>query len=109
MLQALIFDVDGTLADTESLHREAFNHAFAQAGLRDGLPDELGFGSDGHFAHAVAAFHGQPLAHVDFRKEHFLLHQLDYGAGNIHASYLHVHPAAVPEAIVRFMDACAKQ
>lgn len=33
MLQALIFDVDGTLADTESLHREAFNHAFAQAGL----------------------------------------------------------------------------
>lgn len=31
------------------------------------------------------------------------------GAGNIHASYLHVHPAAVPEAIVRFVDACAKQ
>ncbi|HZO21883.1 MAG TPA: HAD-IA family hydrolase [Steroidobacteraceae bacterium] len=27
-LQALIFDVDGTLADTEELHREAFNTAF---------------------------------------------------------------------------------
>ena len=32
-LQALIFDVDGTLADTEDLHREAFNHAFAELGL----------------------------------------------------------------------------
>ncbi len=32
-LQAFIFDVDGTLADTEQAHREAFNHAFAQEGL----------------------------------------------------------------------------
>ena len=33
MLQALIFDVDGTLADTEGAHRAAFNAAFAQVGL----------------------------------------------------------------------------
>jgi HAD superfamily hydrolase (TIGR01509 family) len=33
MLNALIFDVDGTLADTESLHLEAFNHAFEQTGM----------------------------------------------------------------------------
>jgi HAD superfamily hydrolase (TIGR01509 family) len=33
MLNALIFDVDGTLADTESVHLQAFNHAFAQEGL----------------------------------------------------------------------------
>ncbi|NVO07064.1 MAG: HAD-IA family hydrolase [Rhodoferax sp.] len=33
MLQALIFDVDGTLANTEDAHRAAFNQAFAQAGL----------------------------------------------------------------------------
>lgn len=33
-LRALIFDVDGTLADTErDGHRVAFNHAFAEAGL----------------------------------------------------------------------------
>jgi HAD superfamily hydrolase (TIGR01509 family) len=32
-LQALIFDVDGTLADTEELHRQAFNRAFADMGL----------------------------------------------------------------------------
>lgn len=33
MLKALIFDVDGTLADTEAVHLEAFNHAFVQEGL----------------------------------------------------------------------------
>lgn len=33
-LRALLFDVDGTLADTErDGHRVAFNHAFAEAGL----------------------------------------------------------------------------
>lgn len=32
-LQALIFDVDGTLADTESAHCNAFNRAFAEMGL----------------------------------------------------------------------------
>ncbi|WBL77182.1 HAD family hydrolase [Bradyrhizobium xenonodulans] len=30
---ALIFDVDGTLAETEELHRQAFNHAFVHHGL----------------------------------------------------------------------------
>jgi HAD superfamily hydrolase (TIGR01509 family) len=32
-LQALIFDVDGTLAETEEMHRSAFNQAFASCGL----------------------------------------------------------------------------
>ncbi len=32
-LQALIFDVDGTLAETEDLHREAFNQTFQDFGL----------------------------------------------------------------------------
>ena len=32
MLQALIFDVDGTLADTEAAHLAAFNRAFAEEG-----------------------------------------------------------------------------
>jgi HAD superfamily hydrolase (TIGR01509 family) len=32
-LQALLFDVDGTLADTEEVHRQAFNAAFADAGV----------------------------------------------------------------------------
>ncbi|MEK7345380.1 MAG: HAD-IA family hydrolase [Pseudomonadota bacterium] len=33
MLKALIFDVDGTLADTEMAHLAAFNLAFAEMGL----------------------------------------------------------------------------
>jgi HAD superfamily hydrolase (TIGR01509 family) len=33
VLEALLFDVDGTLADTEDFHRQAFNQAFADAGL----------------------------------------------------------------------------
>ncbi|SDR47548.1 haloacid dehalogenase superfamily, subfamily IA, variant 3 with third motif having DD or ED [Paraburkholderia fungorum] len=32
-MQALIFDVDGTLADTETAHRDAFNAAFSEARL----------------------------------------------------------------------------
>jgi len=32
-LKAIIFDVDGTLADTEDGHRESFNKAFAESGL----------------------------------------------------------------------------
>jgi HAD superfamily hydrolase (TIGR01509 family) len=31
--RALIFDVDGTIADTEELHRESFNEAFRELGL----------------------------------------------------------------------------
>ena len=32
-LKAIIWDVDGTLAETEEAHRRAFNQAFAEAGL----------------------------------------------------------------------------
>jgi len=31
--RALIFDVDGTLAETEELHRQAFNEGFARSGM----------------------------------------------------------------------------
>ncbi|MEW6688999.1 MAG: HAD-IA family hydrolase [Pseudomonadota bacterium] len=33
MLEALVFDLDGTLADTEETHRQAFNAAFIELGL----------------------------------------------------------------------------
>lgn len=33
VLKALIFDVDGTLAETEEAHREAFNRVFSEEGL----------------------------------------------------------------------------
>lgn len=31
--KAIVFDVDGTLADTEDVHRQAYNRTFAEAGL----------------------------------------------------------------------------
>lgn len=33
VIKALIFDVDGTLAETEEIHRKSFNTAFKRAGL----------------------------------------------------------------------------
>jgi HAD superfamily hydrolase (TIGR01509 family) len=33
MIKAIIFDVDGTLSETEEVHREAFNCAFKEKGL----------------------------------------------------------------------------
>src|SRR5262245_14272882 len=33
ILQALLFDVDGTLIDTEELHRQSFNQAFLELRL----------------------------------------------------------------------------
>jgi len=40
-LKALIWDLDGTLAETEELHRRAFNLAFAEAGLPFSWDQEL--------------------------------------------------------------------
>lgn len=39
--EALIFDVDGTLSETEEAHRAAFNRAFAEAGLGWGWDQPL--------------------------------------------------------------------
>lgn len=33
MLEAILFDVDGTLSETEEVHRRAFNETFAEQGL----------------------------------------------------------------------------
>jgi len=38
-LEAIIFDVDGTLAEVEELHRRAFNEAFAASGADAAYPD----------------------------------------------------------------------
>jgi beta-phosphoglucomutase-like phosphatase (HAD superfamily) len=40
-LEALIFDVDGTLAETEEAHRQSFNEAFAAFGLDWSWDEEL--------------------------------------------------------------------
>ena len=40
-LEALIFDVDGTLAETEEAHRQSFNEAFAAFGVNWNWDKEL--------------------------------------------------------------------
>lgn len=40
-LTTLLFDVDGTLAETEEIHRQSFNRAFKQAGLEWHWSQEL--------------------------------------------------------------------
>jgi HAD superfamily hydrolase (TIGR01509 family) len=64
LLQGLIFDVDGTLADTEEIHRRAFNLTFRRCGLpwnwTPGLYEQLLVISGGkeritHYAHQVSS------------------------------------------------------
>jgi HAD superfamily hydrolase (TIGR01509 family) len=68
MLKALIFDVDGTLAETEDLHRQAFNRAFSELGLDWHWSPELYadlltvMGGKERLAHYVATEHGEPDA-----------------------------------------------
>ncbi len=65
-LAALVFDVDGTLAETEELHRRAFNEAFAAAGLEWHWDTALYArlldvtGGKERIAHWVTAHGGQP-------------------------------------------------
>ncbi|MCJ2081011.1 HAD-IA family hydrolase [Methylobacterium sp. J-090] len=68
MLRALIFDVDGTLAETEDLHRQAFNDAFAEMDLpwtwnAAFYADLLAvMGGKERLAHYVETHHSEDLA-----------------------------------------------
>ena len=68
MIDTVIFDVDGTLAETEEVHRRAFNRTFADFGLRwnwdAALYRELlsVTGGKERIAHYVAREGGAPLA-----------------------------------------------
>jgi len=41
LLKALIFDVDGTIAETEELHRKAYNSIFSDEGISWNWTKEL--------------------------------------------------------------------
>jgi HAD superfamily hydrolase (TIGR01509 family) len=80
-LEALIFDVDGTLADTErDGHRVAFNAAFAEAGLRwDWTPEIYGellavTGGKERIAHFIETFAPPDVNRVDSAKAIAQLH-----------------------------------
>lgn len=82
MIQALIFDVDGTLADTErDGHRPAFNQAFKEAGLDwhwdVALYGELlaVTGGKERINYYVAQYHPELKVDVDFAVTVALLHR----------------------------------
>ena len=94
MLKALIFDVDGTLADTEHAHLKAFNQAFAQEGL------------DWHWSEAEYI----ELLNISGGKERMLHHwrqvepnmkEVQGGAVNDTIDRLHLVKTAFYEAAVR--------
>jgi HAD superfamily hydrolase (TIGR01509 family) len=94
MLKALIFDVDGTLADTEHAHLKAFNQAFAQEGL------------DWHWSEAEYT----ELLNISGGKERMLHHwrqvepnmkEVHGGAVNDTIERLHLVKTAFYEAAVR--------
>jgi HAD superfamily hydrolase (TIGR01509 family) len=82
-LQALIWDVDGTLADTEKNgHRIAFNLAFTESNFdwywSEKLYEELlsVTGGKERIKFYLQKYHGKLLQREDIEKEIFLLHDL---------------------------------
>jgi HAD superfamily hydrolase (TIGR01509 family) len=84
-LKALIFDVDGTLAETEELHRAAFNQAFSEAGI------------DWHWTQDDYAI----LLKVTGGKERILAHAKTIGTHNIDPAPLHLRKTALYNAHLR--------
>lgn len=76
MLAALIFDIDGTVAETEEIHRLAFNAAFAAAGLpwhwnREFYRKLLVIaGGKERLAHFISAYAPEHGADVDIARLH---------------------------------------
>ncbi|MDZ4252582.1 MAG: HAD-IA family hydrolase [Sulfuritalea sp.] len=105
MLEALIFDVDGTLADTErDGHRPAFNAAFKAAGLPwhwdVALYDELLAVTGGkermiHYAHKYAPdLAAKPGFGNLVRKLHAL--KTEHYVQRVHAGHVPLRPGVAP-------------
>ncbi|CAO4162986.1 HAD-IA family hydrolase [Methylorubrum aminovorans] len=73
MLRALIFDVDGTLAETEDLHRQGFNRAFQALGLPWHWSPELYaellkvMGGKERLVHYIERFHAEEASALKVR------------------------------------------
>ncbi|MCB1449505.1 MAG: HAD-IA family hydrolase [Nitratireductor sp.] len=78
-LGAVIFDVDGTLAETEEMHRKAFNTAFAEAGM------------DWHWDRDLY----RRLLQVTGGKERITAYADEIGTSGIDAALLHKRKTAI--------------
>ena len=106
-LKALIFDVDGTLADTEEAHRRAFNDAFALHGL-DWIWSKPAYARLLHTAGGKerlrAHIDGLPLA---MRERQLLIERIDAihaTKTEIYASLLEAGEVSLRDGVERLID-----
>ena len=106
-LRALIFDVDGTLADTEEFHRRAFNASFAAFGLdwwwnRETYRDLLRVAGGKQRMRAYAASQDDGVAgHPDFDA---LIRALHEDKTRRYDAQLREQPLALRPGIARLFD-----
>ncbi len=94
-LEAVIFDVDGTLAETEELHRQAFNEAFERHG-RDWRWDRAAY----HDLLAVEGGLARIRAHVEAVAPRELANLEHAGALEaIHATKSAIYPSLVEQGV----------
>lgn len=93
MLKALIFDVDGTLADTEAEHLRAFNLAFEQEGLD-------WYWTLAHYTELLAISGGKERMLHHWRQVNPDLKELDGGALQATIDRLHENKTAFYEDAV---------
>jgi HAD superfamily hydrolase (TIGR01509 family) len=113
MLRALIWDVDGTLAETEALgHRVAFNHAFAEAGLPWHW-DEAGYGRllqvNGGRDRLLAFMQGRSDAPPSLTERQALVRRLHPRKNAIYAELVAQGCITVRPGVLRLMDECRRQ
>lgn len=93
MLQALIFDVDGTIADTEAMHLRAFNGAFAECEI-------AAFWSQSQYTELLEISGGKErLAHY-FTQNDIFLNQAEIS--QIHSTKNEIYANLVAGGAVKF-------
>ena len=106
-LKALIFDVDGTLANTEETHRVAFNEAFTQHGLgwywSEGLYAAL-LKTTGGKERIAAYLSTLSLAPVDRERLAAVIPELHRSKTAIYTRRVHAGEVVLRDGVVRLID-----
>jgi HAD superfamily hydrolase (TIGR01509 family) len=110
MLRALIWDIDGTVAETEALgHRVAFNRAFAEAGL-PWFWDEVDYGRllqvNGGRDRLLAFMQELGDAAPTLQERQALVHRLHTRKNAIYAELVAQGCIAARPGVLRLMDEC---
>jgi HAD superfamily hydrolase (TIGR01509 family) len=113
MLRALIWDIDGTVAETEALgHRVAFNRAFAEAGL-PWFWDEAGYGRllqvNGGRDRLLAFMQGRSDAPTGLPERQALVRRLHPRKNAIYAELVAQGCITARPGVLRLMAECRRE